>query len=219
LDCGDDDVAPSSVGDAKLILVVCALAAELRGLEPRDGVDVLAAGIGPVEAAAATARALALGAYAAVVNAGIAGAFRGRARIGEALLVREERLSDLGLEGGGALTLPDGASLIGSVAADPDLLARCDGLLPRGRGLTVAQVTTTDATAERLLRKYDADVESMEGFAVLRAALLAGVPALEVRGISNEVGDRAHSGWDFGAGSRAAVAALNAVLDRLIASA
>ncbi len=220
MDCGDDDVAPSNVGEGKLILVVCALAAELRGLEPRDGVDVLAAGIGPVEAAAATARALALGAYAAVVNAGIGGAFRGRARIGEALLVGEERLADLGLEGGGALTLPDGAELTGRAAADPELLARCEGLsLPVGRGLTVAQVTTTDATAERLLRTYDAHVESMEGFAVLRAAAIAGVPALELRGISNEVGDRAKSGWDFGAGSRAAVAALNAVLDRLIATA
>ena len=55
----------------------------------------------------------------------------------------------------------------------------------------------------------------MEGFSVLRACELAGVPALEVRGVSNRVGDRAASGWDFAAGSRAAVEALEAVLDRL----
>ena len=56
----------------------------------------------------------------------------------------------------------------------------------------------------------------MEGFAVLRACELAGVPALAVRGISNYVGDRAASGWDFGAGSRATVTAMEALLDRLL---
>jgi futalosine hydrolase len=40
----------------------------------------------------------------------------------------------------------------------------------------------------------------MEGFAVLRAAERAGVPAIELRGISNRVGARERSGWDFEAG-------------------
>jgi futalosine hydrolase len=56
----------------------------------------------------------------------------------------------------------------------------------------------------------------MEGFSVLRAARHSGIPALEVRGISNYVGDRAQSAWDFSAGARAAGAALEAVLDRII---
>ena len=177
---------------------------------------MLAAGVGSVEAAAATARALVENKYDAVVNAGIAGAFRGRAQIGDGVLVAEEHLAAFGLEGGDALSLPDGARLETSVSADAGLLARCRDLALRSvRGLTVHEVTTTDDTANRLLRTYDADVESMEGFAVLRAAKLAGVAALEVRGISNVVGDRAQGGWDFRAGARAAVAALDAVLERL----
>jgi nucleoside phosphorylase len=40
----------------------------------------------------------------------------------------------------------------------------------------------------------------MEGFAVLRAAALAGVRAIEIRGISNRCGDRANGGWNFAAG-------------------
>ena len=40
----------------------------------------------------------------------------------------------------------------------------------------------------------------MEGFAALRAAQRAGVPAIELRGISNRCGDREASGWDFAAG-------------------
>ena len=42
------------------ILVVCAVAQELAALPARDGVDVVATGVGPVEAAFATARALAV---------------------------------------------------------------------------------------------------------------------------------------------------------------
>ncbi len=38
-------------------------------------------------------------------------------------------------------------------------------------------------------------VEAMEGFGVLRAAALAGVPALEVRAISNAIGEADRSRW------------------------
>ena len=45
-----------------------------------------------------------------------------------------------------------------------------------GRGVTSATVTSTTARALVLAHRFRADVESMEGFAVLRAAQLAGVP-------------------------------------------
>jgi futalosine hydrolase len=203
-----------------MILVICALLPELRYHAARDGVELFACGVGPVEAAAETARKLAWGGYQAVVNAGIGGAFRGRARIGDALAIAEETLAELGLEGGGPLTLPGGATLVDKTLADRALLERAHGsLLPVGAGLTVAQVTTTDATARRLSDRYAPDVESMEGFSVLRAAALAGVAALEIRGISNYVGDRSAAEWNFEAGARAAAAGLDAVLDRLIATA
>jgi futalosine hydrolase len=201
-----------------VILVVCALRAELKYWKRRDGIEISEAGVGPVEAAAATARALALTPYAAVVNAGIGGAFRDRGRVGDAVLVSGDALADLGLEGGAALDLPGGARLVDRQDADPGLLQRCAGLgLQCGTGVTVSTVTTTDVTAERLRARYGADVESMEGFSVLRAAALARVPALQIRGVSNYVGDRSDAEWDFAAGARAVAAALDAVLDRLIA--
>jgi futalosine hydrolase len=192
----------------------------LRAFAPPAGVDVVNTGIGPVEAAAAVARALARNGYSAVVNAGIAGAFARRCRVGDAVIVAEERLADLGREHGGPITLPDGVTTVDRAFADDGLLERCAGLpLAVVTGVTVSLVTTTDETADRLVRTYDADVESMEGFAVLRACELAGVPALEVRGISNVVGPPATSGWDFRAGARATVAALEAVLARLAGAA
>ncbi len=155
---------------------------------------------------------LALADFTAVINAGIGGAFRGGASVGEAVLVTPETFADFGLEGHAPLTLPGGATLVESAYADFTLMARCNGVV---RGLTVTQVTTTDATAARLRQRYDVGVESMEGFAVLRAAAVARVPALEVRGISNYVGERRNAGWNFADGARAVVAALDRVLDRL----
>ena len=43
-------------------------------------------------------------------------------------------------------------------------------------------------TSARVGGTHDVDVEAMEGFAVLRACELAGVPAVEVRVVSNETG-------------------------------
>ena len=37
----------------------------------------------------------------------------------------------------------------------------------------------------------------MEGFAVLRAAAIAGVPAVEVRAVSNEVDEQDRARWRF----------------------
>ena len=76
--------------------------------------------------------------------------------------------------------------------------------------MTVSRVTTTEATAQRLAA-LGAQIESMEGFAVMRAAQLAGVHTVEVRGISNRVGEPARSGWDFGAGVTGLQHVLNAL--------
>jgi nucleoside phosphorylase len=55
----------------------------------------------------------------------------------------------------------------------------------------------------------------MEGFAVLRACALAGVPAVEVRAVSNEVGERDRTRWEI----PTALASLDAALPRLLAAA
>lgn len=197
-----------------MILLVCAVAKELEWLGPRAGVEVLTAGVGPVDAASRVSRALAQRRYDVVVNAGIAGAFRGVAQVGDGVVVGEE-LMDLNLETGERIALPDGGLVADRVPADAQLVEAVTALgFHQVRGITAGQVTASDATAERL-RKRGAEIETMEGFAILRAAQLAGVPALEVRGISNIVGDRAKSEWDFDAGITGLRHVLNATLDLL----
>ena len=197
-----------------MILIVCALPAELRFFTPPAGVKIFACGVGPVEAAIGVARELRGAPYAAVINAGIGGIYRDVARVGEARLVTADALADFGLEGGGALALPEG-TLVERASANTALVEHLAGIAPQATGITVAAVTTTDATGIRLRARYGHDVETMEGFSVFRAAQVAGVPAIGVRGISNYIGDRAASEWDFAAGARAAAATLDRVFERL----
>ena len=179
-----------------MILIVCAVEKELAFWTPVHGVETLVTGVGPVEAACSVTHALSQRRYRLVVNAGIAGAFAGCAEIGE-----------------GVAVAMDDAAVVEHAASDARLLA---ALNARGfklvRGITVSRVTATEATAQRL-HASGAQVESMEGFAVLRAAEKAGIPAIEVRGISNVVGDRAKSGWDFAAGVRGLESVLGALFD------
>ena len=183
-----------------MILLAAAVEAELRFWQARENVATLVTGIGPIEASCALAAALASTQYELVVNAGLGGAFDGAARIGDGVVVGDEAI-ELNLESGAPLALPAGVKLIESASSAPALVAqlRAKGF-PVLRGVTVARVTSSEATARRLAGELGAQVESMEGFAALRAAGLAGVPAIELRGISNRCGDRERSGWNFSAG-------------------
>ncbi|PZR58946.1 MAG: futalosine hydrolase [Candidatus Meridianibacter frigidus] len=183
-----------------MILLTCAVGKELAFFTSMPHVEMLVTGVGPVESGVSVARALAQSSYELVINAGIAGAFPGAADIGQGVVVSEEFMF-LGLENGEPLALPGGARVVDRVSSD---LALVDRMLEQGfaakRGLTVCAVTATQQSAEGLAAY--GDIESMEGFAVLRAAEMAGVAAIEVRGISNFVTDRAESKWNFDEGAR-----------------
>ena len=58
----------------------------------------------------------------------------------------------------------------------------------------------------------------MEGFGVLRAASLAGVPAIELRAISNEIGEPDRSLWQI-VGSIEALSAVTPALLEAVAAA
>jgi futalosine hydrolase len=188
-----------------VILVVAATPQEIAFAAGRPNVEVLVTGIGPVEAAAKTAHALARGEYGLVVNAGIAGALDPAIAIGDGVVVAVDR-TNLDLETGDPLSLPQGLSVCDAAASDAHFVRALEAAGFRSvAGVTVCRVTATDATAQALRRT--AQVESMEGFAVLRAAELAGVRAVELRGISNYAGERSRSQWNFSAG----VLGLNAI--------
>ena len=160
----------------------------------------LVCGVGPVEAAAATARELVLRPPRAVLHVGIAGA---RGITPGALVIGSEAVyCDISAEVHVVERVEPDAGLLESVRlAVPDAL-----VLPIG---TSASVGGSVRDAHRGLR-----VEAMEGFAVLRACALAGVPAIEVRAISNELSEGDRSRWRIGR----AVEAIGEALPRLMAA-
>ena len=197
-----------------MILLACAVEKELAFWQPSAGVETLIMGVGPVEAASAIAAALAARRYGLVVNAGLGGALSGGAQIGDGVIVGDDTM-DLGLETGEPISLPPGARVVDRARSDTTIVER---LRARGfavlNGVTVSSVTATEETACRLAGR-GAQVESMEGFAVLRAAERAGVPAIEARGISNRCGVRERSDWDFAAGAAGLQRVIEALFDVL----
>jgi nucleoside phosphorylase len=161
------------------ILLVAATEAELCD---QPG---LVCGIGPVEAAAATARAVAVEKPAGVLHVGVAGAkgiTPGRLVIGA-----EAVYCDL------AAAVP----VVHRVVPDAHLLAAVEAALPAAVPLPIGTTATVDGPcgAHPGIR-----VEGMEGFAVLRACELAGVPAVEVRAVSNEIGEGDRARWQIARG-------------------
>ena len=68
-----------------------------------------------------------------------------------------------------------------------------------GTVLTVSTVTGSTARADELRARHPrALAEAMEGFGVAEAAGAHGVPALEIRAVSNPVGPRDRAAWRIG---------------------
>ena len=167
------------------VLLVAATEIELCG---HGG---LACGVGPVEAASATSRELALRAPDVVVHVGLAG---GREiALGAVVIGSESVYVDI------SAAIP----VVDRLEPDPRLLRLVRGELPEALVLPIGTSGAVGGVVDRSLR-----VEAMEGFGVLRACALAGVPAVEVRAISNELGESDRSRWR-----------ISDVLPRLIAAA
>jgi futalosine hydrolase len=185
-----------SVGyGAAVILVVAATARELEFV---SGADMLVCGIGPVESALATAAALAEGAPRVVLHIGIAGA---RTLDPPTLVIGSEAVYADVLDP--LSTFPR----VSRVEPDQALVATARRVLPDSPVLPIA-------TTGRVGGGGVCEVEAMEGFGVLRAAARAGVPALEVRAVSNAVGEQDRARWRVDE----ALAALAAGVPLLIAA-
>jgi futalosine hydrolase len=160
------------------VLVVAATERELALL---DGADTFCCGIGPVEAALQTARALAERRPDGVIHVGIAGS---RTLDPPALVLGSEAVYCDVIDP--SSTVPR----VERVRPDDALLGEARFALPEAHVLPIA-------TCGKVGGGTGFDVEAMEGFGVLRACELAGVPAVELRAISNSPGESDRARWRF----------------------
>jgi nucleoside phosphorylase len=175
------------------ILVVAATDRELAYVR---GAETFCCGIGPVEAALQTARALAERRPEAVLHIGIAGA---RGIEPPALVLGSESVYCDVIDP--SSTLPR----VERIEPHAAFLARVRDALPEALLLPIA-------TSGRVGGGTACDVEAMEGFGVLRACALAGLPAVELRAISNAPDEADRAAWRFDA----AFAALGDAVARVL---
>ena len=177
------------------MLVVAATERELAHVR---GAETFVCGIGPVEAALQTALVLAERKPDAVLHVGIAGA---RGIAAPALVLGSESVY---------CDVVDSTSLlkrIERIQPDPELFARVHAALPEAYVLPIA-------TAGKVGAGVECEVEAMEGFGVLRACALAGVPAVELRAVSNAPEEADRGTWSF----EDAFAALGDAVTRVLAA-
>ena len=179
---------------AAVILVVAATARELEFVV---GAETLVCGIGPVESALATA-----GALAGVATDG-APAHRDRRRADARAAGARPRFR------GGLRRRARCAARRFRASTGSSRIPRCS---PLARRVLPGRARLPIATTGRVGGGGVCEVEAMEGFGVLRAAARAGVPALELRAVSNAVGEPDRARWRIDD----ALAALASSVPRLI---
>jgi futalosine hydrolase len=176
-------------------------------------VAIVRTGVGPVNAAHAVTLFLARSEARAIIVCGVGGAYPSSGlKVGDVVCADTECYGDLGA------TSPSGfldmRALGFPVVEAPvplfnELPMQVFPVERRVRFVTMTTCTGTDSVARAIEKRTRGAVENMEGAAVAHVAHLHGVPAGEVRGISNLVTNRDTSAWRL---KEAAVAAQEAVV-------
>jgi len=204
------------------VLIVTAVQVEADAIGPIGNAQIIVSGIGRTNAAAATTEAIIKdGPIDYVISAGLAGALPGgELEIGDIVVasvcvyVEEGLHTPDGFQDMDALGFSLGGFEGNAVPVDPTMLVVPDAPYRTGPIATVASCSGTDEAAREVVRRTGAIAEAMEGAAVVHAAHRLGIPAGELRAISNTTGDRNNQRWDLPRGLSALGDAVRAAMSQ-----
>jgi futalosine hydrolase len=185
------------------ILLVAATAFEIAPfLSAKPAADFLVTGLGTAEAVYHITKRLQQIDYDLVIQAGIAGSFTASLPLGEVVMVKEDNFADLGISEKDHFytVFEKGFSEPGRFPFSNGWLVNNDRVLNRFsfnkvRAVTVNTVSDNEDQRLQLISKFDPQVETMEGAALHYTCLQEGVPFLQLRTISNYVGERDKTRW------------------------
>jgi futalosine hydrolase len=141
-----------------------------------------------------------------MINAGIAGSYRSEIPVGEVVVPVSDCFADAGIETGGefktlfeaGLEDPDDFPFInGRINADNKYINNALHNLRTVNAITVNTASGTTQTIDRLRKKYDPDIETMESATFFYICSRGKIPFLALRSISNMVEPRDRSKWDI----------------------
>lgn len=170
---------------------------------PGSEVDRVITGIGIAHTAFTLGAFLANTSVDLCLQIGIAGTFNPDLEIGSVVAVQKDCFADLGVEDHDrfvhiteALAL-DTQNAFDRLWIQPEdqLISQLD--LPIVTAITVNTTHGNRQSIDKVISKYPAEIESMEGAPFFAACMTAGIPCLQIRAISNLVEPRNKSNWNI----------------------
>jgi len=140
------------------------------------------------------------------LNIGIAGTYSDEINIGDVVVPAIDCFADAGIETrDGFMTLseaglsdPDGFPFVnGKIEANNRYISLAAKMFRLVRAITVNTATGSEQTREKLLNKYNPDIESMEGATFFYICSREKIPFLAIRSISNRVEPRNKKNWNI----------------------
>ena len=205
------------------VLIVAATEFEIKPLiETQKKAEILITGIGITATIYHLTKRLLTHHYDFVIQAGIAGMFPGKFTLGAVVAVKEDAFADVGIEEKGELRtlfeygfldknefpFSDGKLLNPSV-----ILEKIP--LHAATAITVNMVSDNFIRNENFRQKYHSDIECMEGAAFHYVCLQQKIDFLQIRSISNVVGERDKSRWAIDSAIRNLNSELIKIIDNL----
>lgn len=184
-------------------------------------VDVLITGVGLVASTYSITKQLQIRQPDIIIQAGIGGCFDKNIALGSVVVVKQEAIGDqVVIEAGKMKTLFD----LGFIRKDQFpfskgwLINKNEVLkkikLKKVKGITINEITTSKQKIGFYQHTFDPVIESMEGAALHYVCLLEKIPFLQIRGISNYIGERNKKKWNI----KDSINNLNKELIRLLES-
>jgi futalosine hydrolase len=138
-----------------------------------------------------------------IIQVGIAGTFDSNLLLGSVVVINEETIGDLGVEEDGKwkdlfdLKLEKSSYHPFEKRKLPNQWLTKYNLLglKEVSGITVNEISTNPERIQKLVKKYNPGIESMEGAALHYVARETNIPFLQIRAVSNYIGERDKSNW------------------------
>lgn len=140
-----------------------------------------------------------------IIQAGIAGSFSNNHPIGKVVAVKNEFVADSGVEENGIFKdlfdlnfLSENSFPYKGKGLTNTFMDQLNYLqLEEVTGITINEITTRPVRIEAIKKKFQPAIESMEGAALHYCCLLTATPFIQIRAISNYVGERDKLNWNF----------------------
>ena len=195
----------------KNILVVAATAKEINPFIEltRTGdinnADILISGIGLTASTYHLAKQLALKKYDLVIQAGVAGCFDLRIPLGTVVAVKQDAIADQSVVELARLKTLFDLNLVPQdqypykkgwlINTNKEVLKKTR--LKTVKAISVNQISTSKQMIKFYRDAFDPVTESMEGAALHYVCLMENVPFVQIRSISNYIGERNKKKWDM----------------------